>query len=99
MAKIVLQMVPFGLKHVVIFVFDLPAPTTCLCDGHDVVRAQAMIGDKAVVIPLFARFGIDYRDLEPIARQGSVTTTQEYVIDVTIHRHFREAAVPTPYFT
>jgi hypothetical protein len=58
MPKAVLQMVLLGLEHVVIFVCDLPAPTTCLRDVHDVVRAQAMmIGDKAVVIEVFARFG------------------------------------------
>ena len=68
MAKIVLQMVPLGLQHIVIFVFDLPAPTAGLGDGCDVVRAQAMIGDKAVMIQLFARFGIGYRDLEPMDR-------------------------------
>src|SRR5215813_7944623 len=99
MPKVVLQMVAFGLEDVVLFVFALPASTARVRDVRDVVRVQAMIGDKAVVIELFARFGIDYRALEPIDRQSIVTTTQEYVIDVTIHRHFREAAVPTPSFT
>src|SRR5215471_21651737 len=96
MAKMVLQMVPFGLEHVVIFVFDLPAPTSCVGYGCNVVRAQAMIGDKAVVIQLFTRFGIDHGDLAPIDRPGIVPTTQEDVIDVTLHRHCREAAVPSP---
>jgi hypothetical protein len=98
MAKVVLQMVALGLQDVVIFVCDLPAPTTCLCDGRDVVRTQAMIGDTAVVIPWFACFGIDHCALEPMDRQGIVTPTQEDVIDVTIHRHCRAAAVPTPSF-
>ena len=69
-------MVALGLEHVVIFVFDLPAPTARLRNVHDVVRRQAMIGDTAIVIELFARFGIDDRDLEPIDRQGIVTTAQ-----------------------
>jgi hypothetical protein len=68
MPKVVLQMVAFGLEHVVIFVFDLPASTARLRDVRNIVRVQAMIGDKAVVIELFAGFGIDDRDLEPIDR-------------------------------
>ena len=98
MAKIVLQMVPLGLEHVVIVVVDLPAPTACLGDGRAGGRAQAMMGDTAVVIQLFARFGIDHCDREPMDRQGTVTTTQEDVIDVPLQRHCREAAVPTPSF-
>ena len=97
-AKIMLQMVPFGLKHIVIFVFDLPAPTPCVGDGRDVVRAQAMIGDKAVVIQLFARFSIDYCDLEPIDRQGSVTPTQEDVVNIAHQRCFRVAPIPLASF-
>ena len=46
----VLQMVAFGLQYVMLFVCDLPAPTARLCDGCDIVRVQAMRGDKAVVI-------------------------------------------------
>jgi hypothetical protein len=53
MAKMMLQMVPFGLEHMVIFVCDLPAPTPGVGDGHDGVRAQAMSGDTAVVIQLW----------------------------------------------
>ena len=96
MAKIVLQMVPFGLQHVVRFVCDLPAPTTGLCDGRDGVRAPTMMGDKAMVRPLRARLGIDHRALAPMDRPGIVPTTQEDVIDVPRQRHVREAAVPTP---
>src|SRR5712692_9761497 len=98
MPKVVLQMVALGLEHVVIFVFDLPAPTARLRDVRDVVRAQAMIGDTAVVRELCARCGTHDRDLEPIGRQGIVTTTQEYVIDVPVQHHFREAAMPTTAF-
>src|SRR5262245_26019887 len=98
MANIVRQMVPLGLEHVVMFVFDLPAPTACLGHGCDVVRAQAMIGDKAVVIQLFTRFGLDPCDLEPIDQPGIVPTTQEDVIDGTRYCHCREAAVPSPSF-
>ena len=79
-----------------LFSFSSSSAHALLGRRRDVVRAQAMIGDKAVVIQLFARFGIDHRELKPIDRQGIVTTTQEDVIDVTIQRHFREAAVPTP---
>ena len=63
MPKVMLQMIAFGLEHVVIFVFDLPSPATRLRNGHHGVRRQAMIGDIAVVIELLARFGVD--DGEP----------------------------------
>src|SRR5215510_153096 len=98
MPKVVLQMVAFGLEDVVLFVFALPASTARVRDVRDVVRVQAMIGDKAVVIELFARFGIDYRALEPIDRQSIVTMTQAHVIEVAIVPHFREAAIPMATF-
>ena len=53
-----------------------------------------MIGDKAVVIELFAGFGTHDRELAPIGRQGIVTITQAHVIDVPIQPHFCEAAIP-----
>ena len=77
MPKGVLQRVALGLEHVVMFVFDLPAPTTRLRHVHNVVSRQAMIADTALVIELFARGGIDDRDVEPIDRQGIVTPLAE----------------------
>jgi len=74
------------------------APTPCLCDSHAVVCAQAMMGAKAVGIPWCARVGLAHRALDPMDRQGLVTTTPEDVMEVTIHRHVREAAVPTASF-
>jgi hypothetical protein len=68
MPKVVLQMVPVGLEHIVMFVFALPASTTCSRDVRDVVHAQAMRGDKAIVRELFARFGTYDGDLKPIDR-------------------------------
>ena len=94
-------MSPFSRKKVYgdeIFVFDLPAPTARLRDVCDVVRMQAMIGDKAVAIELFARFVTHHRELEPIGRQGIVTSTQAHVVDIPIPHHFREAAIPTAAF-
>jgi hypothetical protein len=98
MPKAGLQMVALGLEDVVIFVFDLPASTARLRGVRDVVGAQAMIGDKAIVIEWFARFGMHDRDREPIDRQGIVTTTPEHVIDVPIQAHFRAPAMPTAAF-
>src|SRR6266852_120855 len=40
--EVVLQMVPLGLEHVVVFIFDLPAPPTRLCHRHHVIGCQAM---------------------------------------------------------
>ena len=57
-----------------------------------------MIGDKAVVIQLLPRFRIDHRHLEPLHRQGIVTTAQEHVIDVPILGHFGVAAIPVVAF-
>jgi hypothetical protein len=49
MTKVVLQMIALGLEHVVVFVFDLPPPTTRLRNVHNVVSRQAMIGEIAEV--------------------------------------------------
>ena len=93
MPKVVLQMVAFGLEHVVIVVCDLPAPTARLRDVCDVVRMQAMMGDKAVVIELFARFGTHDCELEPMGRQGIVTSTQAHVVDI----RYRITSVKRPF--
>ena len=61
MTKVMLDMIALGFEHVVVFVLDFPSPTARLCDLRDVVSPQAMIGDKAVVIELLTRFGIDRR--------------------------------------
>src|SRR4051794_29615582 len=97
MAKVVLQMVALRLEHVVIFVFDLPAPTTRLRHMHNVVSRQAMIADTAIVIELFARGGLDDRDGEPIDRQGIGAPSQQHVVDVAHQRHFREATIPAAF--
>ncbi len=99
MTKVVLQMVPLGLEHVVVVVCDLPAATTRLRNRHNVVIVQAMIGDTAMVRELFARCGMDDRDLEPMDRQGIVTTAQAHVVEGAHHRHFREATIPVASFT
>src|SRR2546425_9599772 len=55
MTKVVLQMVALGLEHVVVFVFDFPAPTPRLSHLGDIFSAHTVIGDQAIVIELFAR--------------------------------------------
>ena len=80
MTKVVLQMIALRLQHIVVFVFDLPASPTRLGHRHNVRGSQAMIGDPAIVIELFARFGIDDRKLEPIDRHGIVTPAQELLV-------------------
>src|SRR5262250_3429177 len=47
MPKVVLQMVPLGLVHVVVFVFDFPSPAPRLGNVQNVVSCQPMIGDIA----------------------------------------------------
>jgi len=58
-----------------------------------------VIGDKAVVVELFARFGVDHHDVKPIDRQGIFPVEQEHVLERAIHGHFREAAIPVTAFT
>ena len=99
MTKVVLQMIAFGLEHVVVFVFDLPAPTTRLRNVHHVVNRQAMMGDRAMVLPLFTRFGMDDRAVAPMDRPGIGTTAQEHVVDVPPQRHCRAAPMPAASFT
>jgi hypothetical protein len=77
MTKVVLQMIALGLAHVV--VFDLSEPPTRLCHRHHVSGWQAMIGDTAIVLAMFARFGMDDRAIEPMDRPGLVTPAQEYI--------------------
>ena len=74
MTKVVLQVVPLGLEYIVVFMFDLPASTTRLCNRYHVVRCQAMIGDTAIVVELLTRCGFGDGDLEPMDCLGIVPT-------------------------
>jgi hypothetical protein len=98
MSKVVLPMGAFGLEYIVVFIVDLPPPTACLRHRRDVFCRDTVIGDQAGVVELFARFGVDHRDLAPMDRQGLFPVEQEHVIARAIHRHFREAAIPVTAF-
>jgi len=99
MSKVVLDMVAFGLEHIVVFVCDLPPPTACLRSLRNVVSRDLVIRDKAIVVELFARLGVDHGDLEPIDRQGLLPVEEEHIIQEAIQGHFREAAIPMTAFT
>ena len=58
-----------------------------------------MMRDPAIVRELFARFGIDDRDLAPMDRHGIVTPMQEYLVEIAHHRDLREALMPVVLFT
>ncbi len=92
--KVVLEMVALGLAHVGVFVGDLPPPTPRWRNVHNVVNRQAMMGDRAMVLPLFTRFGMDDRAVAPMDRPGIGTTAQEHVVDVPPQRHCRAAPMP-----
>jgi hypothetical protein len=64
-------MIAFGLGHIVIFVFDLPARTARSRNLHDRLSLYVMISDKAVVIHLFTRFRMHDGELKPMDRQGT----------------------------
>jgi len=89
---------PFSLEHVIVFVFDLPPSSPCLRNVHNIVSGQAMIGNTTIMIELFARGGIDNRDVKPMNGQGIVPTTQ-HVVEVAYLGHFREAPIPVAHFT
>lgn len=99
MPKVVLSMVALGLEHIVVFIFDLPPPTACLRHRRDVFRRDAGIGDTAIVVELFARFGVAHRHLAPIDRQSLLPVEQEHLIERALEGDFREAASPVPAFT
>ena len=73
MTKVVRQIIALGLEHVGVFVCDLPPPTPRLCNVHRVVSREAMIGETARVRQVFARFGVDDGEVEPMDRHGIVT--------------------------
>jgi hypothetical protein len=94
MPTIVLHMIVFGLAHIVIVVFALPPRSARLRYLCDRLSRHMMISDKAVVIQLLARFGLDPRKVAPLYWQRIVATSEEDMVDIPIKRHFRKAAVP-----
>src|SRR6266516_7387123 len=98
MTKVMLSLVALGLEHMVVFVFALPPPTARLHNRRDVLSRDAVMGEKALVVELFARGGVDHRDLEPMDRHGILPLEQEHVIERAIHGHCRAAAMPVTAF-
>src|SRR5215813_829000 len=94
-----LEMVPLGLEHVVVFVFNLPPSTTGLCHLGHVLHTKTVIGDKGIVIELCARFGVDHGDLNPIDRERLLTVLKQHIIDEAIERHFCHRTIPAALFT
>ncbi len=56
-----------GLEHAVVLVVDLPSRTTRLRHVGDRGTPHWMIGDKAIVIQLLARFCPHYHPIKPMA--------------------------------
>src|SRR5712692_9762226 len=98
MTTVVLQMIALGLEDVVVVVVDLPPPTPRVGNVHYVVSRQAMSRDTAMVIQLFARFGLDDGKVEPMDGPSIVTAAQAYVVDGAYPRHFREAPIAVASF-
>ena len=59
MTKVVRQVGPLGLEHVVVCVVDLPSPAARLGYVHTVVSRQRMRGDPAIVREWCTRCGVD----------------------------------------
>lgn len=91
-AKVMFDMIAFGLEHVVVFVFDFPPPAACSGKVGNVVSRDPMIGDKAVVIALFARVGMHRGDLKPIHRPGILTAAQPHIVARAIQHDVAHAA-------
>ena len=53
--EIVFQMVAFGLEHIVILVFDLPASAPIPHNGFDIRLFYPEIRTEGILIELFAR--------------------------------------------
>jgi hypothetical protein len=64
--KVMVDMIARRFEHIVLVVFDFPSPTTRLCPLRDGFSTQAMSGEKAIVIELLTRFGLDHHDLQPM---------------------------------
>jgi hypothetical protein len=57
-----------------------------------------VIGDKGIVIQLFARFGIDHGHLDPIDQSRVLPGLQQDIIDEALEGHFRHAPLPATLF-
>src|SRR5256885_4662075 len=97
-AEVMFEMVALGLEHVVVFVFNLPPSTPGLGHLGHVRHTETVIGDKGVVIELFARFGIDHGHLDPIDRERWLPVLQQDILDEVIADHFRQATLPVTLF-
>jgi hypothetical protein len=91
-------MIVFGFEHVVVFVCNLPAPAASLGHFRDVGSVQVMVGDKAVVIELFARVRMHHGDLAPVHREGILAASQGNIVEGAHHHDFRETAMETAVF-
>ncbi len=70
MTEVVFQMISLGLERVVVFIFNLPASTPSNNNTTNILFAYFEIGDKRIMIDLFALRGNG--DLSPIHLRPTV---------------------------
>lgn len=81
MAELMLEMIAFGLEHVVVFVFHLPPSTPGLGHLRHIFRAETVVGNKRSVGELCARFGIRSSALDPSDGERLLPVLAPNVID------------------
>ena len=94
MAEIVLQMIPFGLENIVVFVLALPTGTPILDNRHHIRLGEDVIGSKGIVIELTTIIFASNRDFTPIDIHGIFITSQRHVIDKAKMMLLSIASVP-----
>ena len=96
MAKVVFQVIAFGLEHIVILIFDFPAGPAIAHDGFDGGLADLKIGDKGIFVGLFPAILAHDHHFTPIHPQGASFCIQSYLVGKAIGRDFSILAYPAP---
>ena len=52
MTVVMFKVIALGFQGVIVLVFDFPARTPGFDDGFNIARAEAMIGGKAIAVPV-----------------------------------------------
>ena len=70
MTEVVFEMITFGLEHIVVLVFHLPAGASITHNGFDSRVCDFKIGDEGVQVDYFARVFSGDHQFTPVDFQG-----------------------------
>ena len=66
MPEVVFEMIAFGFKDIVVFIFRFPTCSACCCDLGNIVRGDGMVSNEGIAISDSTICGFGDHDFTPV---------------------------------